>query len=552
MAKTSRTSSALREMSQLAAEIRGLGRTLGGVITKLEGQAAFETVERLRKLAKASRSGDAAAAPQLNAAATALTPAEAFNQAMAFTLYFELVNLAEENFRILLLRRRRAALLRGTEGSRPMRETIEAAVVELQRRGVGSAEMQALVDRLAIELVFTAHPTESKRRTLLTKLKRLGEILRQRALPEPGELALLDPACIEREIASLWLTDRNRVERPEVTDEARTGLWFFDTTIYDTLPRLHADMARALARHYPEVKPPRRWLTFGSWIGGDRDGNPNVTAKVTADVLILHRRLAIEKLRAGARDLARSLTVSDRRDTISPAIDRLLKENRHFSMHVELLGQRYPHEPYRRVLGVLRERWRRPRSRVKDGATLSSPTVGDDTCLNDGTVRETFEAIGESLRAGRGAILLDGELQVLTEQLEVFGLHTARLDLRQHSSQHEAAVAEVLDRADYPRLDEAAKIAALSAALATARPLGVAVLGRFSPATRHVIDPLVLVTGVTSKFGRDALGIYIISMTDGVSDLLEVQLLMKLAGGAAADRAVVRDTFEDLERAPKS
>jgi len=132
-----------------------------------------------------------------------------------------------------------------------MRESIGAAVAELKRQGLDGAAMQALVDRLAIELVFTAHPTESKRRTLLAKLKRLGEILRQRALPEPGDLALLDPACIEREIASLWLTDRNRVARPEVTDEARTGLWFFDTTIYDTLPRLHADLARALARHYP-------------------------------------------------------------------------------------------------------------------------------------------------------------------------------------------------------------------------------------------------------------------------------------------------------------
>jgi len=537
-------------MAQLGAEIRGLGRTLGGVITKLEGQATFETVERLRKLAKASRAGEGAAALQLGAAIAGLTPAEAFNQAMAFTLYFELVNLAEENFRILLLRRRRAALQRDPEGTPPMRESIGAAVAELKRQGLDGAAMQALVDRLAIELVFTAHPTESKRRTLLAKLKRLGEILRQRALPEPGDLALLDPACIEREIASLWLTDRNRVARPEVTDEARTGLWFFDTTIYDTLPRLHADLARALARHYPEVRPPKRWLSFGSWIGGDRDGNPNVTAAVTADVLLLHRRLAIEKLRAGARDLARSLTVSDRRDVISPAIDRLLRENRHFSKHVEQLGRRYPHEPYRRALGVLRERLAQAAVEVKDGAILSAPTVGDDTCLGEDTVRETFEAIAESLRAGRGAILIDGELRRLMEQLEVFGLHTARLDLRQHSSQHESAVAEVLERDDYPRLAEPEKIAVLGAALASARPLASASLARLSAATRHVVDPMVLAAAVASKFGRDALGVYIISMTDGVSDLLEVQLLLKLTG-AQLPIAPLFETLDDLDRAPE-
>ena len=548
MAKTSRPSSALKSMPQLGAEIRELGRTLGRIISRLEGQATFEMVERLRKLAKASRAGEAAAAAELSKAVAGLTPREAFDQAMAFTLYFELVNLAEENFRILLLRHRRAALLGGAANARPMREGIESAVIELKQRGVDPAGMQSLVDRLAIELVFTAHPTESKRRTLLTKLKRLGEILRQRAVPGLADPTLADPACIEREIISLWLTDRNRVERPEVTDEARTGLWYFDTAIYETLPRLQDDLERALARHYPGVKAPRRWLTFGSWIGGDRDGNPNVTAGITAEVLLLHRRLAIEKLRLGARDLARSLTVSDRRDRVSPAVEQYLRETLHFSRHVEQLGQRYPHEPYRRVLGVLRERLAQAVAEVKDGATLSAPTIGDDTCLGEDTVRATLEVIEESLRAGRGAALADGELETVDLQLEVFGLHTARLDLRQHSGLHEQAVAEVIGRADYPRLAEAEKIRVLGAALAETRPVTSA--AQWSAATRHVLEPLLLVGNVVAKFGPEALGIYIISMTDGVSDVLEVQLLMKLAG-ARLPIAPLFETLDDLERAPE-
>ena len=550
MAKRSRTSSAIQAMPQLGAEIRELGRTLGRIITRLEGQATFETVERLRKLAKASRAGEAAAAPELSRAVAALSPREGFDQAMAFTLYFELVNLAEENFRILLLRRRRADLLAGAEGARPMRECIEAAVIELKRQGVDPAAMQALVDRLAIELVFTAHPTESKRRTLLTKLKRLGEILRQRAAHGAGDPTLADPACIEREIISLWLTDRNRVERPEVTDEARTGLWYFDTAIYDTLPRLQGDLERALARHYPGVKAPRRWLTFGSWIGGDRDGNPNVTAAITAEILLLHRRLAIEKLRLGARDLARSLTVSDRRDTVSADVENFLVTNRNFSRHVEQLGQRYPHEPYRRVLGVLRERLGQAVAEVKDGATLATATVGDEVCLGRAAVQDTLRVIEESLRAGRGAALADGELETVELQLEVFGLHTARLDLRQHSGQHELAVAEAIGRADYPRLPEAEKIAVLGAALAAARPLDAAAVAKFSAATRHVIEPLLLVGNVVAKFGPEALGIYIISMTDGVSDVLEVQYLMKLAG-ARLPIAPLFETLDDLNRAPE-
>ncbi len=538
------------ETTQLRAEVRALGSALGRVITRLEGPETFQNVEELRQLAKARRAGDERAARGLAVAVAALTPEDAFNQAMAFTLYFELVNLAEENFRIMLLRRRRAARATGAAATPPMRETIEAAVIELKRRGVGAGAMQALVDRLGIELVFTAHRTESKRRTLLTKLQRLGEIRRLRAQPALlTDPALLDAECVEREIASLWLTDRSRIARPEVTDEAKTGLWYFDTTLYDTLPRLHADMARALGRHYPTVKAPRRWLAFGSWIGGDRDGNPGVTGRVTADVLLLHRRLAIEKLRLGARALARTLTVSDRRDSVVPALKQELREHLHLSKHIEALGKRYPHEPYRLVLGVLRERLAQAVNEVRDGGVLFSESVVAG-CLDRAVIDETLETIRASLAAGKGAMLVDGELKELRERFEVFGLHTARLDIRQHSSQHEAAVAEVLGREDYPKLGETEKRALLLSELAGAKALSAEVLAGFSPATRHVLEPLALAARASARFGPEALGIAIISMTDEVSDLLELEILQRLTG-AALPIAPLFETLDDLERAPE-
>ncbi len=541
---------AAKETTPLRAEVRALGSALGRVITRLEGPETFQTVEVLRQLAKARRAGDEKAARGLAAQVAALSPTDAFNQAMAFTLYFELVNLAEENFRIMLLRGRRAARGQETAGVPPMRESIEAAVLELKRRGVGVAAMQSLVDRLMIELVFTAHPTESKRRTLLTKLRRLGEILRLRAQPALlTDPALLDAECVEREIASLWLTDRSRTARPEVADEAKTGLWYFDTTLFETLPRLQADMERALHRHYPAVKPPRRWLAFGSWIGGDRDGNPGVTSTVTAEVLLLHRRLAIEKLRLASRDLARSLTVSDRRDSVVPALKKELRENLHVSKHIEELGKRYPHEPYRLVLGVLRERLAQAVNEVRDGSVLSAETAAG-ACLDRTTVTETLETIRASLAAGKGAMLVDGELKAMREQFEVFGLHTARLDIRQHSSHHEAAVAEVLGRADYAALPEAEKRALLLAESAKAAVLPAATLAKFSAATRHVLEPLALVAQAAAKFGPEALGIAIISMTDGVSDLLELELLQKVTG-AALPIAPLFETLDDLERAPE-
>ena len=550
---TSRKSAALKELAHLRAEIRTLGAALGRVITQIEGPATLATVERLRTLAKASRAGDTGAALTLGETVAALAPSEAFNQAMAFTLYFELVNLAEENFRILLLRRRRASRLGAdpkSPESRPIRESIEAAVIELKQRGVDGENMQRLVNRIVIELVFTAHPTESKRRTLLTKLQRLAEILRQRSHPEAGNLEFFDPACVEREIASLWLTDRSRVARPEVADEARTGLWYFNSTLYKTLPRLHADMERALKLHYPGVKAPARWLTFGSWIGGDRDGNPNVTAAVTAQVLGLHRRLALEKLGFSVRDLARTLTVSDLRESVSPAVRRLLKECRHLSKHIEQISSRYPHEPYRLLLGGLRERLNHAIAEMKDGAVLTdgSHDNPDDT-LPVEAVRETFDVISASLKAGRGALLADGELREVEHKLDIFGLHTACLDLRQHSAHHEAAVAELLARPDYPKLAETEKCDLLAEAISSDKHLGNAALAKFSATTRNVLEPLHVATLAAAKFGRDALGIYIISMTDAVSDVLEVAYLHKLTG-ASLPIAPLFETLDDLNRAP--
>jgi len=542
-------SKAVRDMAPLRSEVRALGAALGRVITRIEGREAFDTVEALRKLAKARRAGDQGAERLLGQAVASLDPQAAFNQAMAFTLYFELVNLAEENFRIILLRRRRAARALATDEGRPIRESIEAAVMELKAAGVEAPEMQALVDRLGIELVFTAHPTETKRRTLLGKLQRLSGILRTRAQPESTpDSSLLEEATIEREIASLWLTDRSRTVKPGVKDEARTGLWYFDTTLIETMPRLQLDMERALARHYPGVTAPRRWLTFGSWIGGDRDGNPEVTAMTTADVLVLHRRLAIQKLRSTAGALSHTLTVSDRRDAVVPALKRELREDLHLSKHLEELEKRYPHEPYRLLLGVLHERLGQARDELRDGRTLiGGEVVG--SCLSRATVSDTFDSIRAGLEAGRGRMLADGDLAAASIQFDVFGLHTARLDLRQHSSWHESAVAEVLGRPDYAGLTEAQKQEVLVDAVASAVRLPAADIARFSAETRNVVDPLVLAREATLVIGPQALGIYIISMTNGVSDILEVELLQKIAG-SSLPIAPLFETLDDLERAP--
>lgn len=537
------TNKALDQLNNLRAEVRSLGATLGRTIAALEGEKTLETVEALRTLAKSSRAGDAAAARNLAQTVSRLTPAEALNQAMAFTLYFELVNLAEENFRIQLLRSRNqkhhSAIAAG-EASEPMRESIEAAVRELKEAGVTKSRMQKLVRQLAIELVFTAHPTESKRRTMLEKLATLGGILRGHTLEEIQHA----PEDIKREIISLWLTDRSRTERPEVADEARTGLWYFDRTLFAVLPRLHADLQEALTRNFPGVKAPRRWLSFGSWIGGDRDGNPGVTAEVTAQVLRMHRRMAIKKLAETLYNLAGSITISDRRVKFAPVIRRMAEECRASSDLMARVGQRYPREPYRIILSSLREQLM-----ASADNSLSEPAPAGASRVTATEVRDILGTIEKDLLHSRAAPLAGGELGEALTAVDVFGLHMARLDLRQHSGWHAKAVAEVLQQSDYEQLGEAQKLFLLTAALQEARVLDAGRVAGISEDARVVLAPLQLAVRAQAEYGADFLGIYIISMTNEVSDVLEVQLLQAWAG-VRLPIAPLFETLDDLQRAP--
>jgi phosphoenolpyruvate carboxylase len=533
---------AIDQLNNLRAEVRSLGATLGRTIATLEGEKTLETVETLRTLAKSSRAGEAAAARSLAQAVARLTPAEALNQAMAFTLYFELVNLAEENFRIRLLRERnqrhRQAVAAG-QPSEPMRESIEAAVRELKAAGVPRARVQKLVRQLDIELVFTAHPTESKRRTMLEKLATLGDILRRHTLEDIQHA----PDDIKREIVSLWLTDRSRTERPEVADEARTGLWYFDRTLFQLLPRLHEELQDALDRYYPGVKAPRRWLSFGSWIGGDRDGNPGVTAAVTAGVLRMNRRMAIKKLAETLSNLAGSITVSDRRAKFAPVIQRMAEECRASSDLMSRVGARYPREPYRIILSSLREQLM-----AQAEADLLQPDP-KAARVSAADVRKILAAIEADLRRGRAAPLADGALKEALTAVDIFGLGMAGLDLRQHSAWHAKAVAELLGRPDYEQLEEGEKQALLAAALAEAGELDDRKLAGFSHDVRVVIDPLRLAVRAQAEFGPESLGIYIISMTNEVSDVLEVQLLQAFAG-VRLPIAPLFETLDDLQRTP--
>jgi phosphoenolpyruvate carboxylase len=318
------------------------------------------------------------------------------------------------------------------------------------------------------------------------------------------------------------------------------------------------------------VRAPQRWLAFGSWVGGDRDGNPNVTAEVTAETLQLHRRFAVDRVRSAAHDLSRLLSVSCRRAAISPEIYGQIESGRLTSSHVRALAARYPNEPYRVVLADLVARldaaWAEtggrshaspegvPSLAPSDNSAPSEPAAP----LRAADVARVLDAIADSLRRSAGAAIADGELKMLQRQLDAFGLHAARVDLRQHSAWHEAAVSQILSQfaggdrrwSAYAALDERRKVTTLDEALAQTPPDLLGLPGAWSDETRSVLEPIVLAREAERRYGREAMGVYVISMTDGLSDALEVLLLMRWC---RADLCIVPlfETLRDLERAPE-
>ena len=333
--------------------IRLLGDLLGQVLTTQESPRLFEAEERIRAWAKLRRSSqreeveDGARALQSEIARLDVDTARAITS--AFAIYFDLVNAAEDNARIQSLR---AEAFEKSPG--PVHDSIGDAVRLLKEAGMSPEQMAELISRLQVEIVLTAHPTEARRRTLLSKIERIAIALREMHTKHllPDELDALQQSILN-EITTLWLTERARTRRPAVTDEVRTTLYFVGQVFWTALPRINELLQAALDEHYPGLQASGGWLRLASWIGGDRDGNPFVTAEVTAETLRLHRGLAVETHRQNLQDLARRLSVSSRRFPVPAELHAWLEQRRVLPPHIVQIQQRYPFEPYRVILALL-------------------------------------------------------------------------------------------------------------------------------------------------------------------------------------------------------
>jgi phosphoenolpyruvate carboxylase len=471
--------------------------------------------------------------------------------AKAFTAYFQLVNLAEEQERLRILRERTCAA--ETSGA-PMGETLADAFATLAREGVGADDAQELLDGLRVMPVFTAHPTEAKRRTVLFKHDRLAAILARLetagVLPEERREALLH---LREEIVSLWQTEETRSHRIGVLDEVRNGLYYFEATLFDLVPRIQARLLRALELAYPgrAFRVPLV-LRFGSWIGGDRDGNPYVTPEVTEQALREHQLMALRLHQRALDRIGNHLSTSGRRGT-TPALRASVEADAVlFPEEARRALERYPDQPYRQKLSLVR-------TKLAATADAASRPWRADHRPRLGAYRNANEfladlaVVRESLREHRGARLADGRLADVVAQAECFGFHLATLDLRQHSDRHSQALDEIFSRYGshgYREWPEERRIEVLTGELLGSRPLTPAHLD-FSAETCDSVELFRLVRRAHERVGPEAIDSFVVSMTRHASDVLAALLLARDAGVAdGLDVVPLFETLADLQGAP--
>ena len=534
----------------LSEQINLVGSLLGQAIRDRAGDETLELVEELRLACKrAAQEGDPGPRREAAERISRLDLPRILWLLRAFTAFFHLVNQAERQ-EIVRINRERSR-----EAERPRPESIDDAVARLARSGLGREEVRRLFGRLDVQPTFTAHPTEARRRTVLLKQRRISELLA--ALGGAG--AGCEPTRAEREtlldrlyveIVLLLATDEIPAERPTVRDEVEHGLYFLGGSVWETVPRIHRDAELALRRQFGGGKLPV-FLRLRSWIGSDRDGNPNVTPEVTHWTVRHQRARALELLLAELRELQGELSLSERQAEVPEALRESLLGDR--GTDESAGGQRFPREPYRRKLAQVIER-------------LEETAQSEDASYPLDDLLAELRLLERSLEAtGFADVARHGRLRRVRVLAESFGFHLAGLDVRQHSRIHEAAVAELLRLAgaaeDYGSLAEEERLELLGAELESPRPLLPPLpeaRARLSRETREALDAFATVREALDRDPR-AVPCYVVSMTHAVSDLLEVLLLAKESGlwrngedgcvGCPLDIVPLYETIEDLEAA---
>ena len=501
----------------LSRDIKLLADMLGEVLLTHGGKKLVDTIETIRKLSQKARlDTNLDAYNQLRTELSKLNGIDRQDVIRAFSTYFHLINVAETLHRI---RRNRQYQLEDTKTEQSF--SIENAILKLKEIGYQASDIKQALPHLSLELVMTAHPTEATKRQILEIQKRLG--LRLKELDNPilttKEIVFIKENILN-EIAILWQTNELHNKKPTVPDEIETGLYYFDHTLFEVLPDIHRELAISLRKHFPEEtwKIPN-FLRFGSWIGGDRDGNPNVTHDVTWKTLELQRNLVLKKYLEAIDHLITRYSYCTSRIKVSSQLTQLIaeKEDKYLNDDAKWPTKT---EMYRRALTFMRYR-------------LTQTGVSADGYQSTDELLKEVKIIHDSLAYHLPSQDELRRINRLIRQIELFGFHLTSLEIRNHSGEHEAAITEILAKVNiaknYAQLSEEEKLQALNNVLIDPRPM--LLLGEsYSATTREVIATFKTIKRAHDEFGPVAIPIYLISMTQTASDLLEVLVLAKEVG----------------------
>ncbi|BBP44036.1 phosphoenolpyruvate carboxylase [Thiosulfativibrio zosterae] len=543
---------------QLRSRVKLLGSLLGEVIETQVGTPILEAVEKLRKgYIQLHEAEDANLRAELKAFIEAQTPEDLILIIRAFNLYFSLVNLAEEEHQY----HERQSQLK-SDGPLWMGSVLNT-IGEFKNSGMTAEEVTLLLNKINYIPVFTAHPTESKRRAITDNLRRifvtLGELNEAEAYKNPYAQDEIIKK-LQYQIQVLWKTDEVRRMKPTVEDEVRNGIYFFRQSLFKAVPVVYRYMERALARHYPDdnIATPN-FLTFGSWIGGDRDGNPFVTHKTTVNALYMQSRAVIYEYQKRVFELSSQLTQSKFISDINQEVI-----NRATIVDADLLEsvfhrrtERFRDEPYRRFLYIIRGRLSHNLEYIEAQLNGTHIKKSRFAYASENDFLEDLQLIDSSLRGHGDHNIANADLKDLIRLVQTFGFYLMRLDIRQESNVHSDAVADLLQHLniDYFSLSEAERLDLLAKHVASPTIIDTQHLS-LKKMTKEVLDVFHVIHNMREEISHKAFNNYVISMTHEASHVMEVLFLAHQVGLAGYNAgkpyckvriAPLFETITDLE-----
>ena len=523
---------------QLRLDIRRLGNQLGDALVRQHGQDLLDLVEDVRKLGKSSRRGGSGeAGAELDTLLANLSIDEVIPLVRAFTAYFYLANVAEQVHRI--------------DQMAPDERYLAATVDRIIASDPDDDILIEILSRLEVRPVFTAHPTEAARRSVLSKTIRLARLIEQRLETDDTELQSQIDRKTTEIIDQIWQTDELRQDRPSPVEEARSALYYLSELASEVMPDLSERISHELSRLGAPVDPTP--IRFGTWVGGDRDGNPAVTPQLTLETIALQHDRGLRRLIDLVEKLSDELSMSLRLAPITPELEASLEEDRdHLPQVWSREHRRTSAEPYRLKCSFIHTRLINTNTRIRQGLA-HAPGI-DYSHPNQ--MLADLDLIGSSLRAARGQLIAAGAVARVRRSVETFGFQMATLDVREHSKRHRQALEEMFSLVgiDYASMGGNQRAIVLSDELDSTRPL-TGPNTDLTEQTRTTLDTFNAIQEAQTRYGDQVIESYVISMTESAADVIEAAVLAReaglidLKGGRAAIGFVpLVETIDDLQR----